>query len=193
MDRTTIAVRTSTIAGLVLIGGFTVYGFYHGIFKSSGVFSAYILSLGIIAPIVFVVLQAVQVVIPILPGAIGCVAGVIAFGPVKGLIYNYLGICAGSIAAFLISRRYGMPVVRQLVNRKKLETYLNWLEKGSKFDNLFALAILFPFAPDDLLCFLAGLTRMRLKKFSLIILLCKPPSIALYSLALAGVISLTGF
>ncbi|HVI39439.1 MAG TPA: TVP38/TMEM64 family protein [Anaerovoracaceae bacterium] len=193
MDKTTLAIRISTILGFMMIGAFVIYGFQLGIFASSSAFSTYILSLGIAAPIIFILVQAIQVIIPILPGAIGCVAGVIAFGPILGLLYSYIGISVGSICAFLISKRYGMPVVRKFVNQKKLNKYMDWLDKGNKFERLLAIAILFPVAPDDLLCFLAGLTKMKLKKFSAIILLCKPPSIALYSLALAGMISLTGF
>ena len=193
MDRTTLAIRVSTILGFLMIGAFVVYGFQLDIFTSSSAFSTYIISLGIIAPIAFILIQGIQVVIPILPGAIGCIAGVIAFGPVFGLIYSYIGICIGSIGAFLISQRYGMPVVRKFINPKKLDKYMNWLDKGNKFEKLFAIAILLPIAPDDLLCFLAGLTKMKLRNFSVIILLCKPPAIAIYSLTLAGMISLTGF
>ena len=193
MDRTTFTIRISTALGFLLIGTFAVYGFQQGIFTSSGAFSAYILSLGIIAPIIFILIQGIQVIIPILPGAIGCIAGVIAFGPVLGLLYSYIGISIGSIGAFLISKRYGLPIVKKFISPKKLDKYMNWLDKGNKFEKLFAIAILLPVAPDDLLCFLAGLTKMKLRNFSVIILLCKPPAIAIYSLALAGMISLTGF
>ena len=34
----------------------------------------------------------------ILPGGLGCLAGVILFGVWKGFWYNYIGICAGSMA-----------------------------------------------------------------------------------------------
>ena len=61
-----------------------------------------------------------------------------------------------------------------------------WMENGV-FDRFFAAAIFFPAAPDDLLCFLAGVTRMRFRKFLLIILLGKPLSIALYSMGLTVV------
>lgn len=193
MDKTAFTIRILTAAGLLLIGAFVLYGYQRGIFSSGDDFSTYILSLGIAAPIIFILIQAIQVILPILPGAIGCVAGVIAFGPVPGLVYSYIGICAGSMGAFLISRKYGLPVVKKFVSRKKLEHYMDWLDQGKKFERLFTLAILFPVAPDDLLCFLAGMTKMKLKKFSAIILLCKPPAIAVYSLTLAGVISLTGF
>ena len=51
----------------------------------------------------------------------------------------------------------------------------------------FAAAIFFPVAPDDLLCYLAGLTEMRLGKFVLIILLGKPLSIFYTALDSTGI------
>lgn len=192
-EKAALAIRISTIAGLLAVGAFAVYGYHKGIFASSEAFSAYILSLGVAAAIIFTVVQAIQVVIPILPGAIGCVAGVFAFGPVWGLVYSYIGISIGSFAAFFISKHYGMPVVRKFVSKKRLDKYMKWLEKDNKFDKFLTILILFPVAPDDVLCFLAGLTKMTFKKFSMIILLCKPPAIAIYSLTLAGVISFAGF
>lgn len=57
----------------------------------------------------FITFQAVQVVIPILPGGLGCLAGVILFGVWKGFWYNYIGICAGSLAAFAIARSLRPP------------------------------------------------------------------------------------
>lgn len=192
-DIAALVIRISTIVGLLAVISFAVYGFHKGIFASSEAFSTYILSLGVSAAAVFTVLQAIQVVIPILPGGIGCVAGIFAFGPVWGLIYSYIGISIGSFGAFMISRHYGIPVVRKFVSKKRLDKYMNWLEKGHKFDKFLAFMILFPVAPDDVLCFLSGLTKMSFKKFSVIILLCKPPAIAIYSLALAGLISFAGF
>ena len=79
------------------------------------------------------------------------------------------------------------PYIINLANTIKEETYekyAQWLEKGKKFDKFFAVAIFFPCAPDDFLCMLAGLTKMSWKRFSAIILLGKPGSIAIYSLAL---------
>lgn len=60
---------------------------------------------------------------------------------------------------------------------------MKWTE-NKNFSVLFALAIIFPIAPDDFLCYLAGTTKMTLLKFTLIILLGKPFGIAGYSFGL---------
>ncbi|WP_225353487.1 VTT domain-containing protein [Lacticaseibacillus thailandensis] len=52
------------------------------------------------------------------------------------------------------------------------------------------MAILLPVAPDDFLCMLAGLTKMSLRKFVWIIVLCKPWTILAYSMGMNKLIML---
>ncbi len=172
-----------TAAGLAACAVFFIYGMKNGLFASEEAMAQFLSGFGIWGPLAFVGLQVVQVVIPIMPGGISCLAGVLLFGPVWGFVYNYVGICIGSALAFQIARKFGMPAVERAAGSQKLGRYLKWVDNGV-FDRLFAAAIFFPAAPDDLLCFLAGVTRMRFRKFLLIILLGKPFSIALYSLGL---------
>jgi len=137
--------------------------------------------------LIFVLIQIAQVIVPIVPGAVSCVAGIIIFGPWVGFLYNYIGICIGSILVFLLSKKYGKDFVKGIIGEKSYNKYIGWIERGRKFDTMFALAIFFPVAPDDLLCYIAGLTKMKLEKFVAIILLGKPMSIALYSLGLTSI------
>ena len=182
--KTGFYMNLATGIGLLLVGAFVTYGISRGVFKSKESMEAFLKPLGLWAPLLFVVIQAVQVVLPILPGSIGCMVGVMIWGPVGGFVLNYLGICTGSVWAFLLSRKYGQPLVRSIASEKVYDRYIGWLDKGKKFDKCFALAIFFPVAPDDFLCYLAGLTNMTLKKFAAIIFLGKPLSIAFYSMGL---------
>lgn len=180
-----------TSAATILIAGiFIIYGLKNGMFESQQSLEAFIGKAGIFGPLIFIFIQAIQVVIPILPGFVTCIAGAVVFGPLEGFIYSYTGMCLGSVMAFYISRKYGTAFVKKLVKPQTYDKYILWLEKGKKFDILFLLAIFLPAAPDDVLCFIAGLTRMTWKKFTIIILLGKPFVIALYSLATAGVLNL---
>lgn len=122
-----------------------------------------------------------------MPGAIGCLAGVVIWGPVGGFVLNYCGIVLGSMGAFFLARKFGQPLVERISSEKVYNKYISWLEKGEKFDKCFAAAIFFPVVPDDFLCYLAGITRISFKKFAAIILLGKPVSIALYSMGLYAV------
>ena len=98
-------------------------------------------------------------------------------------MYNYVGICGGSIWAFLIARAYGRECVRRVTSEKFYNKYSPFMN-SRKFTILFALLIFSPVAPDDFLCYLAGITDMKLSKFTIIILLGKPLAIFMYSFAL---------
>ena len=83
-----------------------------------------------------------------------------------------------------MARKYGQGFVCHMTGTKFYEKYEHFLEKENQFEKLFALLIFLPVAPDDLLCYLAGVSRMPLKRFTLIILLGKPAAIFLYSMGL---------
>lgn len=176
-----ILYNTITAIGIIATIALCIYGMKLGIFQSTGMLSEFILKTGHWGPIVFVLIQIVQVVIPIIPGGISIVAGVLIFGPVYGFMYNYIGIVIGSIINFLLARRYGKVFVQTIVSKRVYDKYIGWLDVGDRFDKLFAFAIFFPVSPDDYLCLLAGLTKMTFKKFTAIILLCKPFTILVFS------------
>ncbi len=73
-----------------------------GRFESAETFQEYIKGFGLFAPIVLIVLQALQVIFPILPGFLGCAVGAVLFGSLGGFWCNYIGISVGSILAFLL-------------------------------------------------------------------------------------------
>lgn len=188
VNKTTI--NLCTLLGLIACGVFIVYGFQRQIFTSQDALRSFVGGFGAFGAVVFVMFQAVQVVVPILPGGLGCLAGVLLFGPWLGFVYNYVGICLGSIAAFLLAKLYGRPILSVLFRQETIEKYEGWTNRH--FARWFALAIFFPVAPDDFLCWLAGTTKMTLGRFSAIILLGKPASIALYSLGLSTAFRFVG-
>lgn len=173
-----------SVLSLAVCIAFSLYAYNRQLFTSQAALQSYITGFGIAGALIFILFQAVQVVLPILPGGLGCLAGVLLFGPWKGFVYNYIGICIGSIAAFFIARNFGKPVLYALFNEKTITKYEKWTGSDSKFTKWFAIAIFLPVAPDDFLCYLAGTTQMGWKKFASIILLGKPFSISLYSLIL---------
>lgn len=173
-----------SLIGLLLCIGVAVWGLQQGVFSSQQALERIVSQHSALSAVLFILLQIVQVVIPILPGGISCLAGVIIFGALKGFLYNYIGICMGSMLAFAISKNCGHPLLCKLFSQKQLDRYDGWATDRSRFERLFALAIFFPVAPDDFLCYLAGTTTMSWKKFTIIILLGKPFAIALYSLLL---------
>ena len=177
-------INTISIIGLGLSIALTIYFINLGVFKDINALRGLVGNSVILGPIVFILLQILQVVIPIIPGGVSSAAGVLIFGPYLGFVYNYVGISIGSVIIFLLGRRYGKPFILSMISDKTYDKYIGWLDTQGRFEKLFALAIFLPVAPDDALCLMAGLTNMSVKKFTLIILLAKPASIFLYSMAL---------
>ena len=179
------ALRWMPLIGLAACVFISIWGWRTGVLTNEDALRAYIDGCGIFGALLFILFQAVQVVVPILPGGIGCLVGVILFGPFKGFLYNYIGICAGSMLAFAIAKSCGKPLLCRLFSVKTIDKYEAWTSSGNKFTKLFAVAIFLPVAPDDFLCYLAGTTEMKWRQFVPIILLGKPFAIAMYSLCLA--------
>lgn len=185
---TDLLINIITIAGMIGVFILFFWCYKHGYFLSVETLQRFIVGFGIWGPIVFILLQIIQVIVPIVPGAISCVAGILIFGNMMGFVYNYIGICIGSIIVFFLSRRYGSYFVKKAIGQKKYDKFIKYIDDDMKFVTVFSYAIFFPVAPDDILCYIAGLSKMKLKKFVTIILLGKPASIAIYSMGLTVIL-----
>jgi uncharacterized membrane protein YdjX (TVP38/TMEM64 family) len=138
----------------------------------------YVLSYGRWAPIFFVALQICQVVALPIPGQlVGIVAGYI-FGWKFGVIYTMLGLAFGMIIVFTLSRRLGRGFVEKLNGpeaMRDLEVLFSSRDNQAGFYHrsahtlrsnallTFFLFMLLPGLPDNLACFVAGLTRIPIR------------------------------
>ncbi len=132
-------------------------GFFDRI-KSVDDFREYISSFGSWTVVVFIVCQFLQVVVLPIPSFITIGAGVLLFGPFLGATFSCIGIIAGSILAFFIGRIFGYNIVKWLIGEKALDKALEYIEGKDKV--VLTFMFLFPFFPDDVLCFVAGITKM---------------------------------
>ena len=171
---------TTLIITLVLII-FIIYAINLGLFNDKTILVNYINDIGPIAPIIFVILQLLQVIVPIIPGGISCLVGVLAFGPVLGFIYNYIGLVTGSCLVYFIAKKYGLDIIKKIFKEETINKYLNYIN-NNKFKKVFFISIILPGFPDDLLCYIAGISQITFKKFITIILIGKPISLLVYSL-----------
>lgn len=173
------------LALLLLCAVFVLRGWTSGGFSSAEALRRYITSYGALAPIVLTLIQAIQVVLPVLPGWLGCIVGAALFGSAGGFWCNYIGISAGSIAAYFLARRYGVALVQSLMPMEKYDKLIAWVRTKKSYTLVLFLAILLPLAPDDFLCYYSGLGEMDAKKFVTIILAAKPWCILFYSIFFA--------
>lgn len=115
-------IHAGTILGLLLAIGLPCMAFPAGIFTSEESLEQFISDSGVTAPLVFILIQIIQVVVPIILAGVSCLASVVLFGPLPGFVYSYVGICIGSIIGFFLGRFYGKPFI---VAVTKPETYEN--------------------------------------------------------------------
>lgn len=173
---------------LILSLLFLVRGWASSRFDSVDSMREYIGSFGVFGPLVLTLIQALQVVLPVLPGFLGCIVGAGLFGAAGGFWCNYIGISAGSMAAFLLARRFGVSLVQKMVPMEKYKRWVDWVNGRRSYTAVLFLAILLPLAPDDFLCYFSGLTGMSARRFTWIIVLGKPWCILAYSLFFAYLI-----
>lgn len=171
----------------ILIAAVIIKAYMEGKFESVETLQTYIKGYGILAPVILIVIQAMQVIVPILPGFLGCAVGAVLFGSMGGFWCNYIGISAGSIIAFLLAKKYGIKLVEKLFPKDQYEKYSGWAGKSRSYVAFLFLGMALPLFPDDFFCYFSGLTKMRAEKFAAIIVLGKPWCILAYSLAFAAI------
>lgn len=186
-DPLRLAARLAPLVGLAVSIALVVVGLQTGVLQSLENLQAFIDSLGAWGPVVFLVVSAASVVFPIVPGGLLVIAGPVLFGAVEGTVYNYLAVSAGSMLNFLIARHVGLALIERIFPARTVEKFLGWT-RHANFTRAFALAIALPIAPDDLLCYIAGTTRMRWRTYVAIILLCKPWAMIAYGLGVSAVV-----
>lgn len=135
-----------------------------------------------LGPFLFVLLQALQVVVAPIPGeATGFVAGFL-FGAFYGFLLSSLGIFLGSGVAFLIARAFRSYFLKKFGEHpfylKILKVFARYGHTGTFF------LYLFPGFPKDLLNYLLGLMPISLRSFLLLSTLGRAPGT--FALALQG-------
>lgn len=135
----------------------------------------YIAQFGNMAVFLYILFSFLQVIILPVPGSVTVAAGVALFGPLKCSLYSFIGIVSGSIVAFAIGRLVGYKAVKWIVGKDTLD---KWLEKLKGKDYLIlSIMFLLPMFPDDVLCFVAGLSSMTWSFFLVMIVITRAISV----------------
>jgi len=128
---------------------------------------AFISSYGGLSTVLFLAVQVLQVTVVPIPGVITIGAGVLLFGPFWGAVLSFIGIMTGSVIAFFIGRCLGYRVVCWLVGRENLDKGIELIKGKDRV--VLSFMFLFPFFPDDLLCFVSGLSSMSTAYFMVMV------------------------
>lgn len=128
---------------------------------------------GVLAPVVFMALQALQVVISPIPGEATGFLGGFLFGEWLGLFYSTIGLTIGSVVAFGIGRWLGAHYVKSLVSQETWEKMGFIVEAEGAI--LCFIIYLVPGLPKDMVCYLFGISPMPLWVFALVSTLGRIP------------------
>jgi len=143
-------------------------------------------SLGPFAPLGFIALTAMQVVVAPLPALPTQLLGGALFGWGWGSLYNVAGMLAGGLLATWLARKLGRPWLKRRVDPQQLARF----ESLARLDKTWVWAvILFLFIPiGDFPYYIAGLSRLRLSQLAVAIVCSRGPSTVLTTWAGAGAV-----
>jgi uncharacterized membrane protein YdjX (TVP38/TMEM64 family) len=132
---------------------------------------AWIGSLGIWGPLVYILAYLAAPSL-FFPGAVITLAGGALFGPVWGTLYVVIGSVGGATAAFLVARYLAGEWVERKASGMLRQVKEGVEAEGWRFVAFVRLVPLFPF---NLLNYVLGLTRVRLRTYVLTSAVCMFP------------------
>ena len=139
-------------------------------------FRAWVDQQGILAPIAFLGMLILQIVVAVIPGEPLEIAAGYAFGALEGTILCILGTWIGGLMVFLLVRRFGTRAVEVFFPLEKLND-LKFLKNEKKLTFWVFLVFFLPGTPKDVLCYFVGLTKLPLRTWILISAVARIPSI----------------
>lgn len=130
--------------------------------------------MGPLGPLVYMLLQALQgVVAPIPSNLVGIIGGFL-FGW-WGVLWTTIGSTLGAWLVFWLSRRFGRRLVEKLVKKEALEKFDFVI--GKRAGVILFLIFIIPGLPDDIVCYIAGLTDIPIRKLLVIFVLGRLPAV----------------
>ena len=139
----------------------------------------YILSFGILAPIVSFLLMILQSVAAPLPAFVITFANAAIFGWINGAILSWISSMAGAILCFYIAKFLGRDTVEKLTSKFALKSVDKFFDTYGKYTIL--IARLLPFVSFDLISYAAGLTSMNFISFFIATGIGQLPATIVYS------------
>lgn len=130
--------------------------------------------MGILGPVVYIGLQLLQTVIAPIPGGLVGTIGGLIFGW-WGIIWTTIGATIGAAIVFYISRRFGRSLVEKLAKKETLDK-VDFII-GKRAGLILFLIFLIPGLPDDVVCYVAGLTDVPLKRLVAVFAIGRLPAV----------------
>ena len=119
----------------------------------------WILTFGAMAPVVYIGVFSLQILIAPLPGQFLGVMGGYLFGVLLGSLYSILGLTMGAGLAIWLARRFGRPLLERFFDPLQISLW----EKKMRTRSGFTWWLLFLFPVPDVIFYAAGLSSTSLR------------------------------
>ncbi len=129
---------------------------------------------GIWGILIFTFIQALQVVIAVIP-PIQIVGGLL-FGWFWGGLLSFAGTVLGTLCIFLLVKKFGRPLVEAFVDEKHLSKY-KFLQDARKLTVILMILYLIPGVPKDVISYIVPLTKISKRDFFMYVMPCRLPAI----------------
>jgi uncharacterized membrane protein YdjX (TVP38/TMEM64 family) len=114
---------------------------------------------GPLAPLMYVLFYAAQILVAPLPGNFLAVLAGYLFGFWGGLLLSLIGLTIGACLAVTIARRFGRPLLERFFNHAEL---VRW-ERKLRLRSPLVWYVFFLFPVPDLVMYVAGLGTLQLR------------------------------
>ncbi len=139
-------------------------------------FKAWVTSFGVGGWLLVLCIQIIQIVIAFIPGEpVEILAGVL-YGGFGGLFLCLFGCVIASTCVFILSKRFGAPLVAKLFKKSKLDEFA-FLKDAKKLETIVFILFLIPGTPKDMLTYVVGTSPMKTTQFLYISTFARIPSV----------------
>lgn len=139
-------------------------------------FKAWVTSFGAVGWLLIFCIQIIQIVIAFIPGEpVEILAGVL-YGGSGGLFLCLFGCVVASSGVFILSKRFGSPLVAKLFKKNKLDEFA-FLKDAKKLETIVFILFLIPGTPKDMMTYVVGTSPMKITQFIVLSSFARIPSV----------------
>lgn len=175
--------RVYAIVGILLLVAIAVFLVYEPVrpyISDPTKIRDFVVGFGAYAPLIFILLQIFQAIIPFVPAPILIILAGLSFGMVKGPIYCLAGMGIGASIVFFIGKMYGKRIVHKHVDHSELLKLNKFIKEHGDYAIFLGRAL--PLFPNDVVSFGAGLEKIKYRHYIIASLLGFLPSVIVYNL-----------
>lgn len=124
---------------------------------------------------ILILAQALQVIISFIPGGPFQITASYFYGVIPALTISLVGCVIGSALAFMLAKFLGHDAMYTIWGKEKFQHIHQKLDASRALVLVF-LFYLIPAIPKDMICYVAGLTDMKMSSFLIVSTMARVPS-----------------